>query len=246
MSDKKAHNRLKFIAKGDVSMKTSRLLVGLAALVSLTAKASLGAPSSIGPTGLLNVPTAEVVPSSTTEAMVAYDRSRIADERIEVYPIVNLEYGFKKGEVGVSYFGIKDLTDVKAFNAKYLFTPGSAKSPAIAAGVIYLKGDTAETDFYVVATQRLGAKDNIRATGGVLYQKPSNVSGSNTTGMFGLEFGKPGKTTIGFDYVVKDIAAGKLYGAILRQPITKDLTGQIGIGNHSRFFAGLTLRFGGK
>ena len=227
-------------------MKTSRLLIGLAALVPFTATASLGATSSIGPTGLLTVPTAEVVPMGTTEAMVAYDSLRVADEKIKVFPIVNLEYGFKDGEVGATYFNIKGQTDVKALNAKYLFEKGNENSYALAVGVIYLKGDAAETDLYLVGTQRLDAKNNARVTAGVMYQKPSGVSGSNTTAMFGLELGKPGKTTIGLDYVVKDIAAGKLYGAILRQPIAKNLTGQIAVGNNSRFFAGLTLQFGGK
>lgn len=227
-------------------MKTSKILAGVLALVPLVATASFSAPSSLGSTGLLNVPTAEVVPNGQTDVMVAYDSLKIADVGIDVFPIVNVEHGFNNAEIGASFFKVRGYSSVKAFNAKYVLKDGSAKAPAIAAGAIYLRGDTAETDLYLVATQRLGRSNNIRLTGGLLYQNPSHISDSNFTGMMGVEFGKPGKTTVGFDYVVKDIAAGKLYGAIVRQPITKDVLWQIGIGNHSRFFTSLTAQFGGK
>ncbi len=226
-------------------MKTSNLLLGLAVSMPFTAAASFGTPSSVGYTGILNVPTADVVAVGKTEVMVAYDAPRVAGERLNVFPIVNLEHGFKRGEIGATYFSIRGFSDVKAFNAKYVLKPGNVKSPAIAAGITYLRGDTSETDLYLVATQRLGQSD-FKLTGGVLYQKPNDTSGSNTTAMLGVEFGKPGKTTIGLDYVVKDIAAGKLFGAIIRQPITRDVTAQVGVGNNSRFFAGLTVQFGGK
>lgn len=227
-------------------MKTSRLLIGLVALVPLTATAAFSAPSSIGPTGILNVPTAEAVPDGKSEIMLGYDRPHVAGVGINVLPIVNLEHGFGNGEIGVSYFGIRDHTAVKAINAKYIFAPERAKSPGLAVGAMYLKGNTAETDLYLVATDHLGRGDNFRATGGFLYQKPSHTSGSKFTEMVGLELGKPGKTTLGLDYVVKDIAAGSLFGATIRQPITQDLTWQIGLGNHSRFYTSLTLQFGGK
>ena len=227
-------------------MKTNKMLIGIAALVPLMTTASMSSPSSIGPTGILNVPTAEVVPSGQTELMVAYDRPTVAGVGIDVLPIVNLEHGFNNAEIGVSFFNVRNYSDVKAFNAKYLLKRASKKSPAIAAGLIYLHGEAAETDLYLVATQRFGRSNNFALTGGLLYQKPSHVSDDNFTGMMGFEFGKPGKTSIGFDYVMKDIAAGSLYGATIRQPLTKNLTWQVGIGNHSRYFTSLTMQFGGK
>lgn len=227
-------------------MKTSRLLAGLLALVPLTATASFSAPSSIGSTGILNVPTAEAVPDGKSEIMVGYDRPHVAGVGINVFPIVNLEHGFANGEIGVSYFGIRHRNAVKAVNAKYIFTHGRAQAPSLAVGAMYLKGNTAETDLYLVATDHLGRGDNFKVTGGFLYQKPSHTSGSKVTEMGGLEFGRPGKTTLGLDYVAKDIAAGSLVGVTLRQPITPDLIWQIGLGNHSRFYTSLTLQFGGK
>lgn len=227
-------------------MKTSRLLAGLVTLLPMMATASLGAPSSLGPTGILNVPTAEVVTDGRSEVMLGYDRPHVAGNGVTVFPIVNLEHGFTNGEIGVSYFDVRGHTAVKGANVKYIFAPARAKSPAVAIGAMYLSGNTAETDLYLVATHHLGRSTNLKVTGGVLYQKPSDVSGSNFTGMAGLEFGKPGKTTFGLDYIAKDIAAGKLFGATIRQPITPDLTWQIGLGNHSRFFTSLALQFGGK
>jgi len=112
---------------------------------------------------------------------------------------------------------------------------------------MYLSGNTAETDLYLVAGHSLGVGDKSRATVGLLYQKPNQgASSSNFTGMMGIEFGAPGKTTLGLDYVIDDIAAGSMFGATIRQPITRDLTWQVGLGNRDRYFIGMTLKFGGK
>jgi hypothetical protein len=227
-------------------MKTSGLLIGLVALVSLMSTASFGAPSSLGPSGILNVPTTEVVPKGRTEIMLAYDRPTVAGNGIDVFPVVTVQHGFTNGEIGVSYFNVRGNKAVKSANLKYILAPQTQKSPGVAAGVMYLRGNTAETDLYLIASHNLGLDDNFRATVGLLYQKPSHVSNDHFTGMLGMEYGRPGKTSIGIDYIVKDIAAGSLYGAMIRQPITPDITWQIGVGNRSRFFTGLTYQFGGK
>jgi len=80
-----------------MQMKTSVLLAGLVALVLLTATASFSAPSSIGPTGLLNVPTAEAVTAGSFEVQLAYDRPKVADVGIDVFPVVTLGYGLPMG-----------------------------------------------------------------------------------------------------------------------------------------------------
>ncbi|MCX6344519.1 MAG: YjbH domain-containing protein [Armatimonadetes bacterium] len=229
-------------------MKKNVLLAGLVTLVSLMATASFSAPSSIGPTGILNLPTAEVVTEGNFEMMLAYDRPKVADVGIVVFPVVTLGYGVANGEIGLSYFNVQDYTAVKGINAKYIFAHESEKSPSIAAGVMYLSGNTAETDLYLVASDRLCCiGDRYRATVGLLYQRPNqSASSSNLTGMMGIEFVAPGKTTFGFDYIIDDIAAGSMFGATIRQPITPDLTCQVGLGNGSRYFIGLTMKFGGK
>jgi hypothetical protein len=178
--------------------------------------------------------------------MLAYDRTKVADTKINVFPIVNLEHGFGRGEIGVSYFNVRGYSSVKAFNAKYLLSPQNAKSPALAAGVIYLNGNTSETDLYLISSYRFGKSDNVLLTGGLLYQRPNNASTNHFTGMVGVEFGNPQKTTIGIDYIAKDVAAGSLLGAVVRHRITPDIAAQIGVGNHSRLFAGVTVQFGGK
>jgi len=232
-------------------MKMSVLLAGLVALVSLMPTASFSAPSSIGPTGILNVPTAEAVTAGSFEMMLAYDRPEVADVGIDVFPVVTLNYGFANGEIGLSYFNVQGYTAVKGANAKYIFLHESEKSPSIAGGVMYLSGNTAETDLYLVASDSLGPGNKsggrFRATAGLLYQKPDySASSSNVTGMMGIEFGAPGKTTFGLDYVFKDIAAGSMFGATICEPITPDLTWQVGVGNGPRYFIGMTEKFGGK
>ena len=59
-------------------MKTSMSLAGLMVLLSLLATAAFSAPSSLGPTGILNIPTAEVVAPESLELMLAYDRPQVA------------------------------------------------------------------------------------------------------------------------------------------------------------------------
>lgn len=227
-------------------MKTKALLAELAVLVLLTATASFTAPTSIGPTGILNVPTAETVTPGSFEMLLAYDRPKVADVGIDVWPIATAGYGFANGEIGVSYFNVQGYTAVKGANAKYVFAHESEKSPSIAAGVIYLSGNTAETDLYLAAghSLTLGTGDKARATAGLLYQRPTHDS--NLTGMLGIEFGAPEETTLGFDYIFNDIAAGSMFGVTARHHVTPDLAWQVGLGNHERFLVGLTMKFGGK
>ena len=237
-------------------MKTNVILTLSIALVLFATAASFSAPSSIGPTGILNIPTAEAVTPGGFEMMLAYDKPKVADVAIEVFPVASLTYGLAHGEIGVSYFNVKGYTSVKSVNAKYIIARESKSAPGltgpnIAAGLIYLNGNTAETDVYLVASGHsfdLNDKHGTTvATLGLLYQKPNqNASSSNLTAMMGIEIGTPGKTTIGLDYIVKDIVAGSMLGVTLRQPITKDLSLQVGLGNGPRYFVGMTMKFGGK
>ncbi|HEY3378247.1 MAG TPA: hypothetical protein VGL77_12215 [Armatimonadota bacterium] len=237
-------------------MKMSVLLAGLVMLMSLMATAVFSLPSSLGPTGILNVPTAETVTPGGFELMVAYDRPTVAHVGIDVLPVATLTYGLAHGEIGVSYFNIEGYTAVKSVHAKYIIARQSTKSPGtggpnIALGAMYMKGDTAETDVYLVASgHTMDLHDGIGttvATFGLLYQKPNDGGGSGKlTGMAGLEIGTPGKTTLGLDYIVKDIVAGSMFGATLRQPLTRTLTAQVGVGGRNRYFAGLSLKFGAK
>lgn len=158
----------------------------------------------------------------------------------------------------MSYFNINGYSAVKSANAKYVFSHESKNSPEtttpdIAAGVMYLSGDVAETDFYLVASGRDFSYrpfgDNITTIGtiGLLYQMPNASSAdSNLTGMVGIEFGNPEKASFGLDFIFNDIAAGKMFGATIRQPINKNLTAQLGYGDGGRYFAGMSMKFGGK
>ena len=115
--------------------------------------------------------------------------------------------------------------------------------------MMYLHGNTAETDLYLVATDRLGAGPDgkFKATIGLLYQRPSySASSNNLTGMVGIESVAPGKATFGLDFVLDDIAAGSMLGATVRVPVTPDLTWQVGVGTGPRYFVGITTKFGGK
>jgi len=240
-------------------MKTSALLAGLAVLALVMASPSHSYPSSLGPTGILNVPTAAATSPGSFEMMLAYDRPVVAGETIPVFPVATLNYGFNYGEIGVSYFDVNGYTAVKSVHAKVLLAKECEKSPSLAVGVIHMKGDTAETDLYLVASDSMGLMDffqrhlgvDIKVSGGMLYQKPNQsvhhrALKDNLTGMAGIELGTPGQTTLGLDYIVEDIAAGNTFGAILRQPLSPDLAGQIGVGSGTRYFFGITMKFGGK
>ena len=228
-----------------MEMKTSVFSAGLVALMSLSATASFSAPSSDGPTGILNVPTADTVERGSFEMMLAYDRPKVAGMGIGVFPVVTLGYGLQNAEIGLDYFNIEGYTAVESANAKYVFVHETKEMPAIAAGAMYLRGNVAETDVYLVASDSLGLGHEFRATGGLLYQKPNNSSSNNFTEMMGIELGAPGaSTTGGLDFVVKDIAAGDMIGATLRQRVTRNLACQVGYGNHDRYFVGIIVKFG--
>ena len=239
-------------------MKTSLVMAELLAILMLMTSASYSALSSVGPTGILNVPTAMTVPDGMFELLVAYDRPKVAGEGIEIFPLASLSYGMPNAEIGVSYFNIRDYTAVKSANVKYIFSHESKNSPEksgpnIAAGVIYLSGNTAETDFYLVATGRaldyklFGDKSNTVGTIGLLYQMPNaSTASSNLTGMVGLQVGEPGKTSYEIDYIFDDIAAGAMFGVTIRQPLSKNITAQLGVGDGGRYFVGMSMKFGGK
>ena len=227
-------------------MKRSTLFAGLMMMMAWLPLASFSDPSTLGPTGIVNVPTAQTVPSGMVEMLVTYDSYQVDGIRIKTAPVATLSYGFAHGEVGVSYFNFSNngVESVKSANVKYILLAESKSAPSIAAGVMYLKGYSAETDVYLVATDtRLG--NHVSATAGLLYQHPDdgNVS-DHLTGMVGMEFGSPEHLNVGVDYIIKDIGAGPMGGLTLRQPITPHLGIQVGIGNASRYFAGMTLKFG--
>jgi len=228
-------------------MKTSVFITGLVISFAFMATATLGAPSSIGPSGIMNMPTAETVAADSFELLLGYDSLKVADERINVIPVAALAYGLPNGEIGVSYFNADGYTAVKGAHAKYVIARRGDGAPQVSAGVIYLSGDTAETDLYLVASDNLGAGDRFRATFGILHQNPNLLeAGSNTTGMVGMEFGTPGGMTFGLDYIFHDIAAGEMLGATVHVPVTSNLTLQVGAGNYARYFIGLAMEFGGR
>lgn len=242
-------NRLALVqlALGVLRMKTNGYLAGMAAMMVLMATAAYSAPSSLGATGILNVPTAQTTDAGSIELLLAYDRPVVSGTNVVIAPIIALEYGFRNGEVGISYYNLQDYTSVKSANAKYMLTHQSDSMPSTAVGVIYLKGDSDETDVYLVASHDLGLGDEFQATAGMLYQKPgASGTDSHFTGMMGLEWGTPGRTTLGIDYVLDDIAAGAVFGATLRQPLSKNVSWQFGIGTGSRWFVGLNMKLGGE
>ncbi len=228
-------------------MKTNEILAGLVSLMTLVTTTAYSAPSSLGATGILNVPTAETVEAGSLEIQLAYDRPVVSGTNVVIFPLLTLGYGFRNGEVGISYYNIQDYTAVKSANAKYMLTHENNSMPSIAAGVIYLSGDVDETDVYLTASHTLGLGEEFRATAGLLWQIPGySDAGTHLTGMLGLEWGTPGKTTFGVDYVLDDIAAGAVFGATMRQPISRNMAWQFGIGNGARWFVGLNIKLGGE
>ncbi len=230
-------------------MKTSIILVGLMTIMSLLTSASFSDPTSQGPTGIMNVPTAEVVPNGMFEMSLAYDSYKVGDVRVKTFPAATLSYGFKRGEIGVSYFNFTNngVESVKSANVKYMLSPENRDSPNFAVGVMYASGNVAETDVYLVATDTLGLGGHISTTAGVLYQQPNYTGASaHCTGMLGMTFGSTRHTNLGIDYIMHDIAAGSMVGVTIRQPISSTIGVQVGMGNASRYFAGITLKFGGK
>jgi len=252
----------------------SRLwLLGLAAGFVLCGVAA-AVPSLEGPTGIVAVPTTDVVEPSKADLAISFQDMEGDDQRWVVRGLLGAG---RNSEIGALYWKADDTGDVKTWglNYKLRLAREPEKEFGLAVGAGYSNWDITGgplgdfPDFkwaqaYVVGSKVLSpatGRDQVGQITGILGLVWDRVKvsgeGSETDANFmaGLEFKSRDGSVLGvelrpaFEGIDKDIVS-----AVLRREISRRLTGEIGWTNSfgplglddRRWFAGVSWRFGAE
>lgn len=225
-----------------------------ALFICASAGAARAALSVGGPTGLVLMPNAVVVPTGTIQ--VAADYINTDDF---VFP-VRVGYGLMEGlEVGASYSFV-DAEDTYAFgaNAKYILPLKPAEALDLAAGAIYSMGKVADYDisslgFYGVASYATMVESlNVRGSGGIRWERGELEDNSETGFRFfiGLDLGIREDIAVVAEFESKsaDLETDSLTSIGIRYTLMESLTLQAGLSNLHRndheFFFGAQYALG--
>jgi len=228
----------------------SLLMLCLVALFSGTTQASF--PTLMGPTGLIEVPTAETVGDRALRLTFS-----VTDEDVgEQLPLLNLTYGLSPWtEIGFGYHRLDptagDAGDGIALYAKYRFADETEANPALAGGVWFRDVDRFGEwlSVYGVVTKRLRTLGTLGSLHGhliVSYQRRSNgETVDDFVPSLGLEYRHPAGTSAVLEYVFETDVTLEDYAIGIRQQLLPRLSGHLGFGKNSLFFVGLTYALGG-
>lgn len=252
----------------------ARLLIVAAALSLSLCTAALAAPSLEGPTGIVAVPTTDVVEPSKADLAVSFQDLSGDDQR---WVARGLFGAGSNSEVGALFWKATDGGDIDTWGLNY--KRQLAREPVsdfgLAVGLGYSDWDIAAgpmgdfpdfkwTQAYVVASKMLSPATGRGQTGevtgvfGMVWDRVK-VSGegseSDTNLMAGLEFKSRDGAVLGvevrpaFEDIDKDIAS-----IVYRRGLGRHVTGEIGWTNSlgplgledRRWFAGVWWRFGAE
>ncbi|HEY3417853.1 MAG TPA: hypothetical protein VGM23_13295 [Armatimonadota bacterium] len=239
---------------------THRLLIAVA--ITLTSLLGQAFPTLTGPTGLGNIPTADVVPKGLFGGAVTWLNSKDSDAGIkDTYPIGVL-YGIAKhAEIGAAYWA-QDGNTAWTLNGKYV-TPLKLAGADWAVGAQYLDftdADVKITQAYFVGARTLTAADAaipVRLHAGVNWSNidlPGSGHDNFLRGIFGVDATIAKKLTIGADYQTRksDWEQKPGYSLVARYAIAPRVIGQLGVSNAPIFggedakaFAGVLYVFKG-
>lgn len=183
-----------------------KLFIPMAAVVA-TAVLGLAAPCPACYSGLIIIPTADMVEPGKYAIEPQLDGS-LAESSIDTR-ILNSQFGLSpRLEAGVD-FDLSDDADPRVLgNLKYLAAPGSKRAAAIALGVCNM-GSHIRSNPYVVATHELGS---LRGHFGVMRIEGNNrwfagmdrAVTDRLTLMADYTSGDENFSSVGFDYQFKD------------------------------------------
>lgn len=193
-----------------------KLFIPMAAVVA-TAVLGLAAPCPACYSGLIIIPTADMVEPGKYAIEPQLDGS-LAESSIDTR-ILNSQFGLSpRLEAGVD-FDLSDDADPRVLgNLKYLAAPGSKRAAAIALGVCNM-GSHIRSNPYVVATHELGS---LRGHFGVMRIEGNNrwfagmdrAVTDRLTLMADYTSGEENLASVGFNYQFKDefgVMAGVLF-----------------------------------
>jgi len=151
------------------------------AAVVLLAGPALAAPSFLGCTGLVAIPTADVLDKDNYNiAAFALDLEEGAETNTFV---ANLGLAHAL-EIGFAHLDPERGSGETFINAKYRFTPETADRPALAAGVVDLTGEQ-DTTVYLVLTKSLVERYQMDFEQTILPQVHLGFGGGQFDGLFG-------------------------------------------------------------
>jgi hypothetical protein len=245
-----------------------RRVVALMAVGAVTSTTAWAAPTTVplfGPTGLGSMPTSDTVPAGEIEAGLFYERVKPDDGRVSFFPNLSATYGFGRGEIGGAYlrednkqFGFADKFNYFTLHGKYRLYDNAQNGASVALGAHYL-------DFGSDGGSNLGSVSSLYVTGafplmrrtdgrnlrghlGLIGQHVDDGFDSSTRArpMFGLEYGLSRRVSLAADYLPRSGRIEKNATLVVRyQSESLGLQGGIGqIGGDTKYFAGVTYRFG--
>ena len=200
-------------------------------------------PTLTGPTGLVIVPTAAVVPAG--QLQVSMDWWYTFANTDAIIP-VRVMYGLNdQFEIGAAYITSEfGDSDVLGLNAKFVL-PFTAADAAWAVGASYLDAEDGDSSFGASLSVTKAFTENFNGTAALLW----NEEGFLTDEEFSIGLGaeailENGLVLVG-EYV--NFLPGAELNMAARYPITEALTAQVGfVFNTSSPFIGATYAFGGE
>lgn len=213
-----------------------------------------------GPTGIGVIPTTDLVPESTAEIGLGYERVTPTGARVRFAPVITGTYGTQRGEIGFGWlkehltFGPASLdTRYWALHAKYRVW-GANDGPAVALGAHRLEyRDVAGhvNSLYVVGSYplwRSGSGRGLRGHAGLMYNRISaGIVENDVRPMVGADLNLWNNLTLGADYMSRQHAAARLSSVIARYQFSSGLGAEVGTGRTGgdrKSFVSLTYHFG--
>jgi len=235
--------------------KRMLLVVGLALLAAVGAWAY---PTLGGPTGLVQVPTSDVVPAATVD--VAVDFLPLPGD-MDAWAVRGLMGLSQNAELGVAWTRVSNSESgsLLGFNGKMRLRSEPSSFFGLAVGASFedpsgdlFSGVDSAFQAYLAASKDLTratadlASAAVRARGhvGLLYNNSDDDSSLRP--FFGLDFTSPEGAQLVLEYQSR--ADDDVSSVALRYPLTPSITGQVGLTNFSgdehKVVIGATYRWG--
>ncbi len=223
-------------------MKASLLLLGIMIFMLCRAAVSGSVASAHSPARCLHNKTVQFVSIGMTGKKLPSNHITLSNFSGNEIAAATFPVGASRGDMRVSnfHFHHSGVAAVNSADAQMLSFQDKQYVPNDSQEIISTDSHIAETGMHPVATDtHLTARSRFQ-----LLSK--HASGSHLSSLLRLTFGSASHTNVRFGNIMHEIAAMRMVGITIRQPIATNLCLQVGIGTTSKYYAGLTLKFGGK
>jgi hypothetical protein len=224
-------------------------------LASSASRASF--PTLSGPTGLVNTPTADVVRAGRSQAAILYDHRENGAE-VDLLPALHYLRGGPRSEIGVGWMRFDESGPGESENGfvlhgKVRLLDPTALTPALSVGAVFsdVSDVGSSQTLYAAVSQSLTRPPVVGGTvyghltlGLERFDPDGGDSDSDLFGGIGLEYRNPlrlGEWSAFLDYQFEnDLNGDDQLSLGARMQLVPGWTGQIGVGDDSEFFLGVT------